>query len=144
MRRTKGILAAVLLLPIAGCTTLRPISAPDQYIAQSSPERVYVLRGDNSMSVIDEPAVVGSQLTGRFAGTVVQAEVPLSDVSEVRVRQSAPAKTALLAGGIGVGVGMIVFLATRSDLDDRRPQCPQFYCGPGDGYGNPPPTFGNP
>lgn len=129
MKRIRRIVAAGLLLPAAGCTALRPLPTPGEYIARERPPRIYVLEADSSVRVIDRPSVDDARITGLFAGTLVPAELPLTGVVEVRARRPSPARTALLVGGIGAALGLVAYLATRRDFDESRPENP-FYCEP--------------
>jgi hypothetical protein len=83
---------------------------PAQFVEREHPARVRVTRTDGSTIMLHSPAVRGDSLVGRSAGTPASGDsvrtsaVPLSDVTNVAVQESAAGKTVLLTAGIVVGV----------------------------------------
>jgi hypothetical protein len=70
------------------------------------PERIWVTEQDQSVVLMYEPKIVRDTLTGYIDRH--REKVPSARVKEVRVQSAAPTRTALLVGGLTVG--MVAFL----------------------------------
>lgn len=95
---------AVLLVAQAACTRVQPVPAPVSFITVTEPQKIWITRTDQSVVEIGAPRVVGDTLFG-FRGTSFE-EIPLHTISEVRARQSAPARTVSLALAFGAVAGV--------------------------------------
>ena len=104
MRPTmSGVLLAAALSSV-GCHTLKPI-ALDQLNALK-PDRAWVTEGDQAAVVMFGPTVVGDTLIGYVEGKY--AEMPATQVQQVRVQRPAPKRTLLLVGAFAVAFGGVV------------------------------------
>ncbi len=104
---TRPIICALLLttLASAACSRMRTVTL-DQ-MSHLGPERVWVTESDESVVLLYEPKVVRDTLVG-YVGKH-REKLPSAGVKQVRVQTKAPARTALLVGGLTVGfVGMLV------------------------------------
>ena len=103
-------LAALLVCGIPACSTLQPLVDSRAYLASQRPGRLLVTPRDGSAIVVTAPRLLGDTLVGFVDGAY--RELLLSDVREVRVRQPAGGRTALLvAGVVATGAALIALLA---------------------------------
>jgi hypothetical protein len=101
---------AVLIASLAGCSTLRPVTTPQEFIPAARPDRIWVTRADNSKLMMEGPRLLGDTLVGWVAGRY--QEILLPETRFMSVRQPAPKRTAfLIAGGVIVGAGLLYLLA---------------------------------
>ena len=122
-RSAPAHLAAIAILaPLAsGCMTWKTQSAaPEQVLAEKTPDRVRVTRPDGSTMELVHPLIVGDTLAGTrlgSSGTTSNSRIaiPLSDVQSVSIRQVNAGRTALLIGGLGVTAIAVIGAATRAD-----------------------------
>lgn len=100
-----------LMVSLTGCSTLRPIAAPRQYITTERPARIWVTREDGSRVAMDTPRLLGDTLVGWVDGRYV--EILLPDRSQVLGRQPAAGRTVFLISGV-VAVGALLISALAS------------------------------
>jgi hypothetical protein len=106
----RRLVSPVLLAATVGCTTLRPVARPQEFIPSRRPERIWVTRADNSKIVLDGPRLLGDTLVGWFRGNY--QEILLPETRWITVREPAPRRTLLLAASFaGVGAGVLYMLA---------------------------------
>jgi len=139
-RSVSAQLAAIAAVgPLAsGCMTWKTQSAaPEQVLAEKTPDRVRVTRPDGSTMELVHPLIVGDTLAGTrlgSSGTTSNSRIaiPLSDVQSVSIRQVNAGRTALLIGGLGVTAIAVIAAATTDEPKPAPPppehvSCPLVY-----------------
>jgi hypothetical protein len=103
---------ALLLAALAGtaCTTMK--SPTLDQLRTLGPDRVWVTQSDESVVLLYEPRVVRDTLVGYIG--MRRAKLPGAGIQRLRVRASAPTRTILLAGGLIVGFGGVLFAVSGS------------------------------
>jgi hypothetical protein len=118
MHRTDSIhFAAGLacLMSIAACHTLRPVAAAQ--VRTTSEPRLWVTRADHSTLVLDDPRVHGDTLSGVMRGEA--RRVALSDAIAIRVRRSAPLRTAVVVvASSALLLGGLMYMEHLPDVGD--------------------------
>jgi hypothetical protein len=109
MRSIMGCTLLLAALLSAACHTMKPVSL--EQLTALKPDRAWVTDADQSVVVVSRPQVVGDTLVGYVKGTYEQ--LPSAGLKQVIVQRSAPTRTALLATGIALGLG-VAFFVTRS------------------------------
>ena len=115
----RGILAYTLaagmgLVSFAACSHVTAVHQPLQYLQVQSPIEVWIVRRHNdSVYRMAQPRLEGDTLIGfilpRPGDPLVKyQEIPINDVRQMRAKQSAPGRTALLIAGIG-GVAYLAY-----------------------------------
>jgi hypothetical protein len=101
----------IAALGSSACSTLQPVTTPQQFIPTARPDRVWVTRTDNSKVMVEGPRLLGDTLVGFVAGRY--EEMLLPEARWMQVRQPAPRRTAfLVAGLVLVGAGLVYLLAS--------------------------------
>jgi hypothetical protein len=115
LRTVLGTGAAFLILAAGGCTALRPVKQPADYIESIQPKLVRVTKNDGSKFLmtgahIENDTLMGFiQVKGEAVGTF--DELPWTEVSKVEAQQWAGDRTlAAIAGGIIVWGGFTYLL----------------------------------
>ena len=105
----RPIICALLLAALAStaCTTKRFVTVDQLRVL--GPELAWVTASDQSVVLMYEPKVVRDTLTG-YVGRH-REKVPTARVNKVRVQTAAPARTALLIGGLTAGMATLLVLA---------------------------------
>jgi hypothetical protein len=105
----RPIICNVLLAALAStaCTTTRFVTLDQLKVL--GPELAWVTASDQSVVLMYEPEVVRDTLTG-YVGRH-REKVPTARVNKVRVRTAAPARTALLIGGLTAGMATLLVVA---------------------------------
>ena len=101
MRSIVGCSLLVAALANTACRTMKAVSL--EQLSALSPDRAWVTHADDAVVVVFVPQVSGDTLAGYVNGQLTQ--VPRADLKQVVVRKAAPMRTALLVGGVAVGVG---------------------------------------
>ncbi len=102
---------SALIVSLTGCTTLRPVAAPQQFIPVEQPTQIWLTRPDSTKLLIEGPRFVNDTLVGFVRGEY--REFAPGDLREVRVRQPAPRRTAFLVGtAVALGAVLISVLAS--------------------------------
>ena len=114
MRRKAGVarpwIAALGIGSLCGCTQIAAVHHPIEYVAEQSPQRVWVVRKNNdSVFAIQSPRLQGDTLVGftlPTGGSLTRCvEIPGADIKQMRAMKRAPVRTgALVVGTIGVAV----------------------------------------
>jgi hypothetical protein len=110
-RRYRAPAILMLLLHLAGCTTMRPIEGPyAATLPASAPERVRVTTSTGDRLTIREPRIEDDVLSGellddRNRRTEIRWSSPLAQVQAIEVSETNTALTAL-AVGVGVVLGL--------------------------------------
>jgi len=100
---------ALLLAAVASaaCKTMRTVALDQVNLLE--PESAVVTETDQSVVLMYEPKVVRDTLTG-YVGRH-REKVPTARVNKVRVQTAAPARTALLIGGLTAGMAALLVVA---------------------------------
>lgn len=105
----KRVIAAVLLASLSACSTLRPVPNYEQYVRTAQPGRLWVTPRDSKTVLLEGPRFLNDTLVG-FVGGRYREFAP-GDVQQVRVRQAATGRTAILVTGVAaVGAFLIAVL----------------------------------
>jgi hypothetical protein len=64
----RPVASLILSLAAVGCATVRPVPNPEQFIATSAPDVVYVTHVNGAVLTITHPRVSGDSLLGDWAG----------------------------------------------------------------------------
>lgn len=102
-------LFGALVVLLTGCQSWRvqPVT-PVDYVRSTRPERIQVIRTDETTVEMYAPAVVGDSLRGlRTAKAIRPFAVPLEEVNRVAIRKFSLGRTALLI--LSVGGGLFVY-----------------------------------
>ena len=106
------ILISFVMLGAAGCTSLRPVEAPPAELQRLIREEALIKPGDRVRLVTADGAVHELRVKqidlDRDTVTGKNETVPLADIITVQTRKIAVGKTAALAAGLYVGIGLIV------------------------------------
>ena len=94
----------------AGCSTMKPRTL-DQ-VQALGPDRVWVTNSDQSVVLLDEPRVRGDTLLGYIGRQ--RTKLPSAEIQELRVRTPDHTRTMLLAGGLVVAFGGVLFTVSGS------------------------------
>jgi hypothetical protein len=110
--------AAVLSLVLVGCTHLRPIE-PSMLLQSHPPSSIEVSVADGRSLVMREPRLTPpDKLTGLVNGGY--DTLPLSGITDLRARQLAPVRTALLIGiPAAIATAIVVHELTRDHVSTR-------------------------
>ena len=99
-----GVLAA---LTSTACRTTKVVTL--EQLRLISPDRVWVTDSDQSVVLVDEPQVRGDTLVGYIGRH--RTKLPSAALKQVRVRVSAPTRTALVVVGTsGALIGFLVMV----------------------------------
>jgi hypothetical protein len=114
---------ALVLLPcyLASCTTWRTRDVgPEQVLVEEEPSQVRVLMYDGSRVVLWEPHVSGDTLSGVVRGETPAgdgaANIPLSDVESVEVRQVNSTLTIVVLTAAVAGLFVFLYGASTPDI----------------------------
>lgn len=97
--------AAVLLLAALGCASVQPLWQPERFIAERTPDVVYVTTREQHVTAVARPRVVGDTLFGVADGHR-EVAIALHDVG-VAARRTHVGRTVLLAVGAASFSAMI-------------------------------------
>jgi hypothetical protein len=114
----RRLVAAALLLALAGCTTFGTVPTKE-FITAKRPQQVWVYKADSSVVLVRGPHFLpgGDTLVGLVEGSY--QEMPLSDIQQVKATRSAPMRTtALVVGGVGVVVGTVLVIKKSNQSGD--------------------------
>ena len=87
------------------CSTMK--SPTLDQLRTLGPDQVWVTQNDQSVVLLYEPQVVRDTLVGYIGRR--RAKLPSAGIHELRVRAPAHTRTMLLAGGLVVGFGGVLF-----------------------------------
>jgi hypothetical protein len=111
----RAVAATVGLAGLAACSQVAAVHHPIQYVAERSPQRVWVVRRHNdSVFTVQSPRLQGDTLVGFTLPTAVSltqyVEIPGTDIKQLRARERSPVRTGALAAGT---IGLAVFTWTQ-------------------------------
>lgn len=104
MRPLHACTLVLAVLTSTACRTTKVVSL--QQLSVIGPDRAWVTDSDQSVVLVDEPKVVGDTLVGYIGRH--RTKLPSAALKQVRVRVSAPTRTALLV--VGAGGALVGFL----------------------------------
>jgi hypothetical protein len=95
--------AGVLMITFTGCTTVRPVASPRDFLNSRQPGRIWVTADSPTEQEIDSPKVLADTVFG-FATSGEPITMPIASIKELRASQIHTARTAgivvlVLAGG---------------------------------------------
>lgn len=100
--RLRPIICVLLLATLASAACSRMKSVTLDQMSLMAPERVWLTEHDQSVTLMYEPKIVRDTLVG-YVGRHREKMASVR-VKDVRVQSKAPARTALLIGGLTVGL----------------------------------------
>ena len=127
----RSIAAALIAASLVGCTVIRPVRHPADYIQAKHPHRVLVTRSDDSIVTLVHPTITADSIVG-FDGTR-DVRLPLTDLKTVEVRCFDGEGTGLIVGAAALTT-TLVWVTTHRDHSSI-PQChlcpddPTICCG---------------
>jgi hypothetical protein len=111
---TRTIIAGLLILGGASCTSWRPLPVqPATYINEHKPDSLWVQLQDGAVCVLTRPSVVLDTLTGIDAGAY--RHIPLKNVAQLRTQERSVGKTTLLITTIAVLSAATIYFGLNSD-----------------------------
>ena len=114
-----SITAAFSVACLIGCTAVRPVQHPADYILNKHPHRVTLTRAGGSTTTLYHPHVLGDSVTGFDGSTDVT--LPLDGSAVVEARQLDPLRTSVLVGTVTLATAATWLLMSRE---------PGSLCGP--------------
>ena len=107
----RPMLKCTLLLAAFASTACSTMKSPtlDQ-LRTLGPDRVWVTQSDESVVLVWEPTVVKDTLVGYIGRR--RARLPNAEIQRLRVRAPAHTRTLLLATGLALGFGGILFVVS--------------------------------
>ncbi len=119
--------ASVLLVTMAGCTTVRPVSSPRDFMNSRQPGRIWVTADTPTEYEIDSPKVLADTIFG-FDAKGESVTVPIASIKQLRATQIHKGRTAgvvlLVIGGGALAIAAFQGLKGDSDpeiTEDFRP-----------------------
>ena len=121
LRRYRAPAALMLLLHVAGCTTMQPIERPYEVaLPQASPETARVVTMEGYRVTVGSPEIEGDEISGerlddRNRVTGITWEWPLDDIRQIEVRKVDVPRSVTTVLLVAIGVAALaygVFLAT--------------------------------
>jgi hypothetical protein len=106
-----AIVAYSLLLASMGCRTVVPLASPAQDLSRLKPRTLLLTDSDRSVVRMTDARLTGDTLGGTVHGQFTA--IPLSRLTEVRAVVAAPAKTAVLAAGVGGAAVLAAWMILR-------------------------------
>jgi hypothetical protein len=107
--RLSWLAAPLVLLATTGCQGWQVQTTPPvEYVQQNHPDRIQIIRTDNTRAELFSPVLVGDSLRGLPTEKAIRPLViPLEEVSKVAIRKFSLSKTALLL--VSIGAGAIIY-----------------------------------
>ena len=105
----------LLIFGNVACTTLEPVNVPADDLQQQIRAGTLVSTGDRVRLVTADEKVHKFRVTEvNLEQDTVQgrkAEVPISEIVALETRDVSVGRTALLTGGVGIGLAMLIAIA---------------------------------
>jgi hypothetical protein len=129
----RQLTAGALLVSMAGCTTVRPVASPRDFLNTRQPARIWVTADTPDEQEIDSPKVLADTVFGfDFRGQSMT--MPIASIKQLRAKQIHTGRTvafvlAVVAGGAGA---IAAFQGIKGDAppveetEDARPRFPLF------------------
>ncbi|HXF95022.1 MAG TPA: hypothetical protein VNI61_02850 [Gemmatimonadales bacterium] len=119
MRRSSYPLVAIGALGLAGCTTLGPVTAPQEYVAARRPAALWVTLTDGALVRVEAPRFLGDTLVGFVDGGY--REFLPGDIDQVRAKRPAGGRTAALVASLAAGGAALIAVLASSGPQGRLP-----------------------
>jgi len=105
MRCSRSVVI-LLLATLTGCQGWRVQTMPPaEYIRTAKPDRVQLIRTDNTKAELWSPQLVGDSLRGLPTEKAIRPlTIPMEEVDKVAIRKFSLGKTALLVLSVGAGL----------------------------------------
>jgi hypothetical protein len=105
MRRSRSF-ALLFLATLSGCQGWRvQTTPPAEYIRTARPERIQLIRTDNTKAELFAPQLVGDSVRGFPTEKAIRPlTIPMEEVEKVAIRKFSLGKTALLVLSVGAGL----------------------------------------
>ena len=109
-----GLVASAAIGSMAACTAVSSVHQPLNYLTTEQPTEVWVIRKHNDTTYrISQPRLQGDTLIGfslpsETAPITQYQEIPLTDVRQMKAKQAAPIRTAVVLVGLGT-LGFVAY-----------------------------------
>ena len=111
MRRNPRTLVVVLgTMMFAACTSWHRNASPSDAVARAKSGEIRVNRVDGSMISLVNASIVGDSLVGVSPVTGARVSMPVSAVVSTETEQVSAGRTALLGGGVVLGLAAVASL----------------------------------
>ena len=115
----RQVTALVLIFTCIGCTTVRRVESPREYLNARTPGKMWVSSGDNSeFTEIQSPRVLTDTIFG-FTPGGQPIVYPIAEIRELRTKQLSMGRTMGLVGVFAVG--SVVAIAVMQGLQGDAP-----------------------
>ena len=108
-------LSMLFILSNVACTTLEPVNVPADDLQQQIRAGTLVSAGDRVRLVTADETVHKFRVTEVNLGQDMvmgrKAGVPIGDIVALETREVSVGRTALLTGGVGIGLAMLIAIA---------------------------------
>jgi hypothetical protein len=117
MMRNSVVLVSLVfgVLFVGACTTVRRIQ-PAAYLADNSPEVVWVTYTNNTVVLVAEPVIIRDTLRGKGPGRRERVKIPLHEIQSVHAKVPDHMKTVLLITTLGVAALSSLYVAFISQV----------------------------
>jgi len=106
----RKLVLILLVAGLSGCMSVRPVLTPSSFIPQRNPDLVWATSQQGEVIPIARPSLRGDTLVGHWLGTREPVSVMLPQV-QIQARQPDHKRTALMAAGIGLVAGFVLYRA---------------------------------
>jgi hypothetical protein len=124
----RRITAGVLIIAVAGCTTVRPVASPRDFLNSRQPGRIWVTGVTPNEIEVGSPKVLADTVFG-FDQTGEPITLPIASITQLRASQVHVARTTALSLVFlaGAAVAISTFQGIKGDADpdipdDARPR----------------------
>lgn len=100
----RPVVTTLVVAVVTGCASVQPLWQPERFIAERTPEVVYVTTRTQRVTAVAQPRVVGDTLYG-VTDASHEVAIPLSEVG-VAARRLNVGRTVMLVVGITGFTGM--------------------------------------
>jgi len=105
----RRLVAATLVASILGCTTVRPVSNPAEFIPAKQPKLLWVTQQDGKSMLLVNARVEDNHIVGQWRGRwEEEVRVPLTEAPQVEAKQIEVKRTAILTSVLAVTGGLAV------------------------------------
>ncbi|HEX9704125.1 MAG TPA: hypothetical protein VGA20_02625 [Gemmatimonadales bacterium] len=111
----------ILVAGSMGCASIQPLRDPARFIAESSPDVVYVTHNNGALLTITHPRVSGDSLLGTWEAVSQPLALPLSHLQRVAANRRDKTRTTLAIAGISMVTVAMSYLLTRDVASIRQP-----------------------
>lgn len=116
----RQLATAALVTLSAACYTVQPVAAPQQFIPEQAPQRVWVIDSSTSETfLIENPSIRGDTVFGRLGGTSETMALAIDANRRVFAKQKSSRQTTSLVAGLGLLGGLAVYTAANAGTSPR-------------------------